>query len=96
MLGDAFPLVRNVGSSVLPPLGGASGFSFASSLSSSTASDGATYLPVSSSVVLQDDLEDESVDSSQNQQILASSTEAPTLAGSQSLDEAFASEDWLI
>ena len=96
VLGDAFPLVRNVGSSVLPPLGGASGFSFASSLSSSTASDGATYLPVSSSVVLQDDLEDESVDSSQNQQILASSTEAPTLAGSQSLDEAFASEDWLI
>ena len=96
VLGDAFALVRNLGSSVLPPLGGASGFSFASSLSSSTASDGATYLPVSSSVVLQDDLEDESVDSSQNQQILASSTEAPTLAGSQSLDEAFASEDWLI
>ena len=96
VLGDAFPFVRNLGSSVLPPLGGASGFSFASSLSSSTASDGATYLPVSSSVVLQDDLEDESVDSSQNQQILASSTEAPTLAGSQSLDEAFASEDWLI
>lgn len=85
VLGDAFVLVGNLGMNVVPPL-----TLVANALAISTES-------VASPVLFEvGGVENSSVDDAQKKQVTSVSTATPVLAGSQSLDEVFAGDDWLI
>ena len=87
VLGDAFILVANLNEDVRPPMTAPSMSKVASVSSDSVAS------PV---LFEASGFENSSVDNSQKKRISVASTARPVLAGSQSLDEVFAGEDWLI
>lgn len=93
VLQDGFQFIANLGLSVVPEV---SGFATVSSAASSKSAASSVDSSASSPVVKGDALQDEAVGESQEQQLSAGAVESLSLAGSQSLDEAFASEDWLI
>jgi hypothetical protein len=84
VLGDAFTLVGNLGRSVLPPSVVMANFASTSPLQRT---------PV---LIQASPNQSEAADESRQKKTLPVSEFAPALAGSQSLDEAFASEDWLV
>ena len=100
VLGDAFVLVANLGRDVVPPVSASSQFASSSNLSfqqNSTSQLVVAPLPVLSLVTLQATAQSSnSLEVDQQEAAPMATSATPTLAGSQQLDDAFATEDWLI
>ena len=94
VLGDAFILVGNLGQSVVPPASGASVLPPASmEANPSSTSSALQQTPVL--IQVNQDSSELAVDT-RKENVIPVAAKTSALAGSQSLDEAFASEDWLI
>jgi hypothetical protein len=90
VLGDAFALVGNLGTNVIPPATWKLNLSAISDESSNTLTADPVLMKTD---WIQNDAEDKG-DPHRKLEPIASAT--PNLSGSQTLDDAFASEDWLI
>ena len=94
VLNDAFILVGNLGESVVPPASGASVLPPASmEANPSSTSSALQRTPVL--IQVNQDSSELAVDT-RKENVIPVAAKTSALAGSQSLDEAFASEDWLI
>jgi hypothetical protein len=100
VLGDGFVLVANLGQDVVPPASAASQFAASSKLSSQADSVSQSFsasMSTQSFVLSQADLlQGDSEESNKKRAVTLASVDTPVLAGSQQLDDTFASEDWLI
>ena len=92
VLGDGFPIVGNLNRNVNPPVSSLVSRSIAQPISQSVVSDDASQRPVLFETML---LDKDSSEDIKKQTVPVNSIES-ALAGSQSLDDAFASDDWLI
>ena len=100
VLRDAFPLVANLGKDVVPPVSATSQFAASSKLNSQTGSGIQPFtatLSTQSPVLSQATFSlSNSVEVDQQEAVPMAASDTSVLAGSQQLDDAFASEDWLI
>ena len=99
-LAMAFILVANLGRDVVPPVSATSNFADSSKLNSqltsnsqsSSATEATQNLVLSLPAVQQSD----AIEQEEKQAVPLAVSVTPNLAGSQQLDDAFASDDWLI
>ena len=100
VLGDAFVLVANLGRDVVPPVSAASQFAASSKLSSPQNSNlqsfSATVTTQRPALSLAIDQQGDSSNEEGKREVPLTTSGTPVLAGSQQLDDAFASEDWVI
>ena len=100
VLGDAFVLVANLGRDVVPPVSASSQFAASSKLNLQSNSIGqplAATAPTQSPVFSQANLSlSNSMEADKKRVVLLVASDTPVLAGSQQLDDTFASEDWLV
>ena len=100
VLGDAFVLVANLGRDVVPSVSAASQFAASSKLSSPQNSNlqsfSATVTTQRPALSLAIDQQGDSSNEEGKREVPLTTSGTPVLAGSQQLDDAFASEDWII